>query len=139
MKRAGIVLFAFGIGCASRPEHPNPYVPPQTQYSTASTLLAAGGLVSMAAGATLSQDPAASKTVQKAGNAAMAAGLGSIAFSLFDVFEVRKEREVFFNLTRAFYRDYFGGTFQEAVERDAPPPIPEVPFKFTDPDAADDP
>jgi hypothetical protein len=93
-----------------------------------------------AAGASLAQDPAASKTVQTAGTAAMGAGLGLVAVSLLDAIEVQKQREKFYILTRAFYHQYFGSSpLGEPEERPAPPPIPEVPFNFKDPADVEDP
>jgi hypothetical protein len=140
MKRTAILLLAAGLGCSTRPEHPNPYVPPETQYSLGSTLAAAGGLMAAAAGASLAQDPAASKTVQTAGTAAMGAGLTLVAASLLDAIEVQKQREKFYNLTRAFYHQYFGSSpLGEPEDRPAPPPVPEVPFTFKDPSDGDDP
>ena len=125
-------------GCA-RPEHPSPYVPRETQYSTGSTMLAAGGVMAAAAGASYAQDPRASATARTAGSAAMGAGVAMMAASLIDAIEVQKEREKFINLTRAFYHHYFGyDPIGEPQERAAPPPVPEVPFKFKDFEPADD-
>jgi hypothetical protein len=136
MKR-GAILLALVSGCA-RPQPPNPYVPPETQYSAGSTLMAAGGLMAAAVGSSLSQDPAASKTVKAAGTAATAAGTGLMLASLIDAIETQKEREKFWNLTRAFYHQYFGGPDLEPEERPAPPPIPEVPFNFRDDEPSPD-
>ena len=129
-----------GLGCA-RPHHPNPYVPPETQYSTGSTLLAAGGLMTSAVGASLAQDPRASKTVRTAGTAAMGVGVAAMAASLIDAIEVQKEREQFINLTRAFYHRYFSPppVGEEKTDRGALPPIPEVPFNFKEPSEDEDP
>lgn len=128
------------LGSCARPPHPNPYVPPETQYSMGSTLMAAGGLMAAAVGSSMAQDPAASKTVKSVGAAAAVAGTGLMLGSLIDAVEVQKEREKFINLTRAFYRQYYGGDWQEPADRPAPPPIPEIPFNFQDdPPPNDDP
>src|SRR5438094_5218430 len=108
MRRTAILLLAAAAGCSSRPQHPNPYVPPETQYSVGSTLMAAGGLMMAAVGSSMAQDPAASNSVRTAGTAAMGAGVGLMAASLLDAIEVQKEREKFIKLTRAFYHHYFG-------------------------------
>jgi len=131
MRRIGLVLaIAAAAGCA-RPHHPSPYVPPATQYSTGSTLMAAGGLVTAMVGAQLAQDPKASKSTQAAGTAAMGAGVGLMAASLIDAIQVQQEREKFWKLTYAFYNRYFGPPpVNEPEERPALPPIPEVPFNF---------
>ena len=140
MTKAVIPALALLIaGCSSRPQHPNPYVPPETQYSTGSTLLAAGGLMTAMVGSAISDSPTASRSARTAGTAVAAAGVGLMAASLIDAIEVQKEREKFFNLTRAFYRQYFGGSsLGEESARPAPPPIPELPFKFGDENSADD-
>jgi hypothetical protein len=133
MKQAALIVLVAGLGCA-RPQHPNPYVPPETQYSAGSTILAAGGLVAASVGAQVAQAPGASATARTAGTAAMGAGMGMIAASLIDAIEVQKEREKFIKLTRAFYHHYFDyNPLDEGKERAAPPPIPEVPFNFKDP------
>jgi hypothetical protein len=138
MTRAAMFL-ALLAGCA-RPTHPNPYVPPETQYSVGSTVLAAGGLVAASVGAQVAQTPGASASARTAGTAAMGAGAGLMAASLIDAIEVHKEREKFIKLTRAFYHHYFGyDPLEEAKERPAPPPIPEVPFNFKDPSEDQDP
>jgi len=90
-----------------------------------------------AVGSSMAQDPHASKTVQTAGTAATAAGTGLMLASLIDALETQKEREKFWNLTRAFYHQYFGWPTLEAEDRPAPPPIPEVPFNFKDDDPSD--
>ncbi|MBV8880055.1 MAG: hypothetical protein JO332_08835 [Planctomycetaceae bacterium] len=136
MRRAALLLIL--LDSCARPPHPNPYVPPETQYSTGSTLMAAGGLMAAAVGSSLAQDPNASKTVRTAGTAAAVAGTGAMLASLVDAIETQKEREKFWNLTRAFYHQYYGGPSVEAEERPAPPPIPEVPFNFKDDEASDD-
>jgi hypothetical protein len=139
MRRALVLLLTAGLGCA-RGQHPNPYVPPETQYSAGSTIMAAGGLVAATAGASFAQDPQASKTAKTAGTAAMGAGVGLMAASLIDAIEVQKEREKFYKLTRAFYHHYFGSSpLWEESERPAPPPIPEVPFNFKDPSDNEEP
>ena len=131
MRTIGLLLaVAAAAGCA-RPHHPSPYVPPATQYSTGSTLMAAGGLVTAVVGAQLAQDPRASKSTQTAGTAAMGAGLGLMAASMIDAIQVQQEREKFWKLTYAFYNRYFGPPpVNEPEERPALPPIPEVPFNF---------
>lgn len=135
-----LVLAALVGGCSTRPQHPSPYVPPETQYSVGSTLAAAGGLMVAATGAGLAEDPGASKTVRKAGTAAMGAGVGAMAASLIDALEVREERAKFILITRAFYNHYFGyNPLEEDRERPAPPPVPEVPFTFRDPSEDEDP
>lgn len=138
MTRGAVVLSLLLLGACARPQHPNPYVPPETQYSTGSTLLAAGGLMSAAVGASFAQDPKASPAVKTAGTAAMAGGTALMLASLIDAIEVQKQREKFINLTRAFYNHYYGGFDFEEPERPAPPPIPDVPFTFKDPEPADD-
>jgi hypothetical protein len=135
MKRVAIALM-LTAGCA-RPHHPSPYVPPETQHSAGSTLLAAGGVVAASVGAQVAQRPGASARSQTAGTAAMGAGVGMIAASLIDAIEVQKEREKFIKLTRAFYHHYYGYDPIEPKEPAAPPPLPEVPFNFKDP--SDDP
>jgi hypothetical protein len=128
-----VVLLLLIAGCA-RPTHPSPYVPPETQYSVGSTMLAAGGLVAAATGAQVAQAPGASATARTAGTAAMGAGVGMMAASLIDAIEVQKEREKWIKLTRAFYNHYFGyDPLDEGKDRAAPPPVPEVPFNFKDP------
>src|SRR5258706_7427151 len=112
MKYTALAFLLLCAGCATRPQPENPYIPPSTQYSAASTVTAGVGLIAAAAGAGFAQDPAASKTVRAAGTAAMGTGVGLMAVSLIDAIEVRKEREKFMNLARAFYHQYFG-----------PPPI----------------
>lgn len=129
-----VVLVA---GC-SRPKHPNPYVPPETQFSTGSTLMAAGGLMSAMVGASYANDPKASRSTKTAGTAAAAAGTALMLGSLIDAVETQKEREKFWNLTRAFYHHYYGGPTPEAQERPLPPPIPEVPFNFKDDEPSED-
>ena len=126
------VLLLLALGSCARPQHPSPYVPPETQYSYGSTLMAAGGLMAAAMGSSFSQDPDASKTMKTAGTAAAVAGTGLMLASLVDAVEVGKQREKFMNLTRAFYRQYYGGSWQEPEERPAPPPLPELPFDFRD-------
>jgi hypothetical protein len=139
MRSAVVLVLIAGLGCA-RPQHPNPYVPPETQYSTGSTLLAAGGLMTAAVGAQFAQDPRASKSTQTAGTAAMGAGVAAMAASLIDAVEVQKERDKFWKLTYAFYHRYFSPPpFGEPDARPALPPIPEVPFNFEDPPPADEP
>jgi len=135
--RSGAILLVLLGGC-SRPEHPIPYIPSDTQYSTGSTLMAAGGLMAAAVGSGMSQDPHASQTVRTAGTVAAAAGTGLMLASLIDVVETQKQREKFMNLTRAFYHAYWGWPTLEAEERPAPPPLPEVPFNFKDPEPSDD-
>jgi len=130
MRAASILLLA--LGSCARPTHPSPYVPPETQYSVGSTLMAAGGLMAAAVGSSFSQDPNASKSVKTAGTAAAVAGAGLMLASLVDAVEVQHQRDKFMNLTRAFYRQYYGGSWQESAERPAPPPLPELPFDFRD-------
>jgi hypothetical protein len=130
MRAAFLLLLT--LGSCARPQHPSPYVPPETQYSTGSTLMAAGGLMAAAMGSSFAQDPGASKTMKTAGTAAAVAGTGLMLASLIDAVEVGKQREKFINLTRAFYRQYYGGSWQEPEERPAPPPLPELPFDFRD-------
>lgn len=128
-----LTLALLAAGCSSRPQHPNPYVPPETQYSTGSTLMAAGGLMAAAVGSWMSDSPSSSKTTRTVGTAATATGVGLMLTSLIDAVEVQKEREKFFNLTRAFYRQYFGAySSLEEPERPAPSSIPELPFTFSD-------
>jgi len=140
MRLALATTLLLGIGCA-RPQHPNPYIPPDTQYSTGSTLMAAGGLMTAAVGASFAQDPRASKTAQAAGTAAMGAGMAVVAASLIDAIEVQKNRQKWIDLTRAFYHRYFSPPpLSEDTERGgALPPIPEVPFNFKDPSDDEDP
>jgi hypothetical protein len=135
--RTGAVLLLL-LGACSRPEHPIPYVPPDTQYSTGSTLMAAGGLMAAAVGSSMSQDPHASQAVRTAGTVAAAAGTGLMLASLVDAVETQKARQRFINLTRAFYHAYWGWPMLEAEERPAPPPLPEVPFNFKDDVPSDD-
>jgi len=136
MRRAALFLLA--LGSCARPPHPNPYVPPETQYSTGSTLMAAGGLMAAAVGSSVAQDPGASKTARTAGTASAVAGTGLMLASLIDAVEVQKEREKFMNLTRAFYRQYYGASWQEPEERPGPPPLPELPFDFREEPRADE-
>ncbi len=140
MRTIGLLLaIAATAGCARAP-HPNPYVPPETQYSTGSTLMAAGGLMAAATGASFAQDPRASAAAKTGGTAAMGAGVGLMLASLVDAVEVQKERQKFINLTRAFYHHYFGyDPIGEPRERPAPPPIPELPFNFKELPPSDDP
>lgn len=134
-----VIVLAAGLGCA-RPHHPNPYVPPETQYSTGSTLMAAGGAVTAMVGAQFAQDPRASKSTQTAGTAAMGAGVAAMAASLIDAVEVQKEREKFYKLTYAFYHRYFSPPpLSEPEERPALPPVPIVPFNFEEVPADDEP
>jgi hypothetical protein len=139
MRFAVLAALLLAVGC-SRPQHPNPYVPPETQYTTGSTLLAAGGLMTAAVGASFAQDRRASPTARTAGTAAMGAGVAAMAASLIDAIEVQKEREQFIQLTRAFYHRYFGPPpLAEDTGGTALPPIPEVPFNFKDPSDDDEP
>jgi len=137
---AAAVVLLLATSCA-RPQHPNPYVPPETQYSTGSTLLAAGGLMTAAVGASFAQDPRASATAKTAGTAAMGAGVAAMAASLIDAIQVQKEREKFIQLTRAFYHRYFSPPplSEDSDRGSALPPIPEVPFNFKDPSDDDEP
>jgi hypothetical protein len=133
------LLLALLAGCA-RPTHPNPYVPPETQYSIGSTIMAVSGLTAAAVGAQVSQAPGASATAKTAGTAAMGAGMGLMAASLIDAIGVQKEREKWIKLTRAFYHHYFDyDPLDEGKDRAAPPPIPEVPFNFKDPSDDEEP
>lgn len=136
MRRAAVLLVL--LGACSRPQHPSPYVPPETQYSTGSTILAASGLMAAAVGASYAQDPNASRSARNAGTAAAVAGTGLMLASLIDAVETQKQRDKFWNLTRAFYHQYYGGPSPEREERPAPPPIPEVPFNFQDDEPASD-
>jgi len=136
--RRGVALSLLLLASCARPPHPSPYVPPETQYSVGSTLMAAGGLMTAAVGSSFAQDPHASSTARTAGTAAMAVGTASMLASLIDALEVQKEREKFMNLTRAFYNHYFGGYDPDEPERAAPPPLPEIPFSFKDAEPADD-
>jgi hypothetical protein len=139
MRFSVVAALLWAIGCA-RPQHPNPYVPPDTQYSTGSTLLAAGGLMTAAVGASFAQDPRASSTARTAGTAAMGAGVAMVAASMIDAIEVEKNREKFIQLTRAFYHRYFSPPpLAEDTTGTALPPIPEVPFNFKDPSDDDEP
>src|SRR5262245_32998757 len=123
MRTMGLLLALAAVAGCARPHHPSPYVPPETQYSTGSTLMAAGGLMSAAVGAQLAQDPKASKTAQTAGTAAMGAGVGLMAASLIDAVQVQQEREKWWKLTYAFYNRYFGPPpVNEPEDRPAPPP-----------------
>jgi len=135
--RHGAILLLL-LGACSRPEHPNPYVPPETQYSTGSTLLATGGLMAAAVGSSMTQDPKASQAMKTAGTIATAAGTGLMLASLIDAVETQKEREKWMKLTRAFYHEYWGWPNLEADDRPAPPPLPEVPFNFKDDGPSDD-
>lgn len=131
MKRLAVLVLLAASGCA-RSQPASPYVPPETQYSVGSTLLAAGGLMAAAAGSSIAQDPSASKGAKAAGTAAMGAGVGAMALSLIDAIEVRKEREKFILLTRAFYQHYFN---PPPLSEDVEPArvtqsFPEVPFAF---------
>jgi hypothetical protein len=137
MKRGATLLLLLLCSCA-RPHHPSPYIPPETQYSTGSTLMAAGGLMTAMVGASFAQDPHASSSAKTAGTAAMAGGTAMMLASLIDAVEVQKEREKWINLTRAFYHHYYGGIDADESERPAPPALPEVPFTFKDPEPADD-
>jgi hypothetical protein len=132
--RRTLALALLLAGCSSRPQHPNPYVPPETQYSTGSTLLAAGGLMAAAVGSSIADSPSASQTTRTVGTATAATGVGLMLTSLIDAVEVRKQREKFFNLTRAFYRQYYFGGYSPIEESDRPSPssIPELPFTFSD-------
>lgn len=139
MRSAVLAGLLLTVGCA-RPHHPSPYVPPDTQYSTGSTLLAAGGLMTAAVGANFAQDPRASSTARTAGTAAMGAGVAMVAASMIDAIEVEKNREKFIQLTRAFYHRYFSPPpLSEDTGGTALPPIPEVPFNFKDPSDDDEP
>ena len=132
MKRAALILLLLGAGCASRPQPRSPYVPPETQYSTGSTLLAAGGLMTAMAGASVAQSPNASKSMQAGGYAAVGAGVGLMLSSLADAIYVRRQREMFWDTTLAFYHHYFGPPPVGEVDDDRPPPPapPTVPFNF---------
>lgn len=136
--RLGAILLMGLLGACARPQHPSPYVPPETQYSTGSTLMAAGGLMAAAVGSSFAQDPHASPGAKTAGTAAMATGTALMLGSLIDAVETQKEREKFMNLTRAFYHQYFGWPSPEVEERPLPPPLPEVPFNFKDAEPSDD-
>jgi hypothetical protein len=100
--------------------------------------MAAGGLMAAAIGSSFAQDPNASKTVKTVGTASAVAGTGMMLASLIDAVEVQKEREKFINLTRAFYRQYTGASWQEPEEHPGPPPLPELPFDFRDDPPADE-
>jgi len=131
MKASWFLAALLSLSACARPHHPSPYVPPETQYSVGSTLMAAGGLMSAAVGAQLAQNPRVSKSTQAAGTAAMGAGVGLMAASLIDAIQVQQEREKFWKLTYAFYNRYFGPPpVNEPEERPALPPLPEVPFNF---------
>jgi hypothetical protein len=136
--RFGAAVCLILLGACGRPKPANPYVPPEVMYSTGSTLMAAGGLMAAAVGSSISSDPGASKTAKVAGTAATAAGTGLMLASLIDAVETQKEREKFWNLTRAFYHQYFGGPDVETEPQPLPPPIPEVPFNFKDDEPSSD-
>jgi hypothetical protein len=139
MGRWTLFLLLAASGCA-RPQPLNPYVPPETQYSVGSTLVAAGGLMTAAVGASIAQDPSASKGAKAAGTAATGAGVGLMALSLIDAIEVRKEREKFIQLTRAFYHHYFSPRplGDEVEPAQVPQSFPDIPFAFREDPAPED-
>jgi len=134
-----VLAALLAAGCSSRPQHPIPYIPPQTQYSTGSTLMAAGGLMAAAVGSSLNDARAPSRTQRAIGTGAMAAGLGMVAASMIDAIEVQGARKAFIDITRAFYHQYYGGSLPESGEKPAPAPIPEIPFQFKDEGTPEDP
>lgn len=88
-------------------------------------------MLAAAAGASVANN-SHSSGAKTAGNAAMAAGMALMAASLIDAVEVQKSREQFWNLMRAFNRAYSYFPPIRDDEREAPPPVPEVPFNFKD-------
>lgn len=133
----GLLLAA----CSGRPQPANPYVPPEAMYSGASTLAAATGLMAAAVGADLLDDDSRwargrnRKGMRAAGAGLGAAGVALMGLAVLDAIEVQKEREKFFKLNDAFWRQYRGSPSPDQPFRERPPPSPEVPFRFNPEDS----
>ena len=137
MRRLALVL-VLAAGCA-RPKSPNPFLPPETQFSPASTLAATGGLVGLAAGAQM-MDSRRSSSTRHAGAAVLAAGGALMLGALIDAVDVYGERRKFVTLWNAGLRNLQGSPHTgEPLFRPAPPPLPEVPFEIPKEDGDPDP
>jgi hypothetical protein len=136
--RPAALLLVLALGCA-RPRPPSPYLPPETQFSTASTLAATGGLVGLAAGAQM-MDSRRSSSTRHAGAGVLAAGGALMLGALIDAVDVYGERKKFVSLWNAGLRNLQGspGT-GEPLFRPPPPPLPEVPFEIPKEDGDPDP
>ena len=135
MRSVLAALLVLAAGCA-RPKSPIPYLPPETQFSPASTLAATGGLVGLAAGAQM-MDSSRSSSTRHAGAGALAAGGALMLAALVDAVDVQAERKKFVTLWNAGLRNLHGSPGgKEPLFRDPPPPLPEVPFEVPkeDPD-----
>lgn len=127
----GTILLA---GCASRPQPLNPYLPPETMHSAAGTLAAVGGVLGTSVGASM-MDPDRSPQTRKAGAAVAGAGAALLGAAILEAIEVEKERQKFVNLHNAFVRSYFGSPAPDSPLRTPAPPLPDVPFQFSDGDS----
>jgi hypothetical protein len=136
MRFAVGVLAAFLAACSSRPQPVSPYVPPEAMHSGASTLAAATGLMAAAVGADLMDDDSRwargrnRKAMKATGAGLVAGGVALMGLAVLEAIEVQKEREKFFKLNAAFWREYRGSPVPDRPFRDPVPPPPEVPFKF---------
>ena len=125
--RAVAWVLLLAAGCA-RPKSPIVYLPPETQYSPASTLAATGGLVGLAAGAQM-MDSNRSSSTRHAGAGVLAAGGALMLAALVDAVDVHGERKKFVTLWNAGLRNMQGSPGgNEPLFRPPPPPLPEVPF-----------
>jgi hypothetical protein len=127
MRVALLGLVLVGAGCART--SPHPLVPPETQYTAGGTLAAVGGTAGMIAAAEMT-DRDRSPGTRKAGMAAGAAGAALLAAAVVEAIEVEREREKFYRLQAAFWRNWLGSPSPDAPFRDPAPPLPEVPFNF---------
>lgn len=126
--RLAIIVLLTATGCA-RQQPLNPMVPPETQYSAAGTLAAAGGLAGVMAGASMMENNH-SRTTQKAGIAAASGGLALMGAALVEAVQVNKEREKFITLYNAFLRNYYGSAPPGGELRLVAPPPPDVPVEI---------
>ena len=135
MRSALAALLVLAAACA-RPKPAIPYLPPETQFSPASTLAATGGLVGLAAGAQM-MDSRRSSSTRHAGAGVLAAGGALMLAALVDAVDVHGERQKFVTLWNAGLRNLQGSPGgKEPLFREPPPPLPEIPFEIPkeDPD-----
>jgi len=125
-----LALFVTVAGCGTRPL--NPCLPPETQYSTGSTVAAIGGLLGTAIGTDLAQNSRNSPNTRAIGTAAAATGMGLLAVALIDAVEVQKQREKVINIDRAMRHSYMRPGVPDSFFRPPPPPLPDPPFNFDD-------
>jgi len=140
MRRLLVALtVASAVGCSTRPQPVSPYVPPEAMHSGLSTLAAATGLMATAVGSDLMDDDSRwargrnRKGIRTAATGLTAAGIGLLGLAVLDAIEVQKEREKFFKLNNAFWREYRGSPVPDRPFREPLPAPPDLPFRF-DPD-----